>query len=279
MRAPHLLFILFFLTACGVQDSRIQIQENPTVETMLARRASEFVDIGTESEEILENLRKVVIYDDVLEFIFQRVDKNNVRCRKLDFETFQFFEDIWTKNNMRINLMYLVKNDSVQYGIISSIDSSGVKIVNEEEFKRNTHFIEAYIQNHERIYGIRKTMEEFIKEVVDTKYQIRIACGLSCSFYGEKEKMLFKEVQNQNTAHVLTLLTSMIPEEQALGIIGIKKLSEAGIYLDEEILKIVDHILKKNTTVFACMTCQSDFYKLDRYLKFYDWSKIPNIEL
>ncbi len=56
-------------------------------------------------------------------------------------------------------------------------------------------------------------------------------------------------------------------------------MEEAGMEFDDEIMEIVAHTLKKNTSVFACITCSVGFYRLDKYLDSYNWSMLPNIPI
>lgn len=273
------LITALFFSCCQVEGDAIQEEEILTVEVMLSKRASEYIDIGEKSDEIIANLTQVTTYGDILQFIRGRGEFNNVKCRKLDFETFQFIEDIRTKDKKRINLVYLVRNDSVKYGVIESIDSNYIELVTRTEFKRDDDFINKYVNNHNRLYLTRKTNEDFILETIKTRDAIRVACGNAATGYGEKEKTLFKEIRKKNSSYVMDLLTSMNPEEQAMGIVGVRKLTEAGIEFDEETIRIVNHILRKNTSVYACMTCMYGLFELDEYLIEYRWSAIPNIPL
>lgn len=273
------LILIIILSSCHVEEVPYQGEEILTVEGMLSRRANHFIDIGETEEEILGHLSEVIIYNDILQFIKERGQKNNVECRKLDFETFQFVEDIWTKEGKRINLIYLVKNDTVQFGVIESIDSNYITVVEKTEFKRNSSFIQAYLDNHNRIYSASKTTDDFIHEIINTIEEIRIACGYLGTGYGHREKKLFQEIKKKNKTYIIHLLSSMNPEEQVMGIIGMRKLMETDIRFKKEKVQIIDHILKKNTAVYACITCIYDLYKLDKYLSGYDWSKIPNIPI
>lgn len=248
-------------------------------EQVVMLKAPEYVDIGTTPKEIIAKLKQVRNYVDLLKYIKDRGQKNNRHAKQLDFKVFLLIEDIWTTNNLRVNLCYLVKNDSVKYGLIRSIDSSYVEKHGEIEFVREKSFLTDYVAKHNELYRTNKQDQDFINEVIKQIYTINIAVGNAATGYGDRERELFKAINRLDYSYVLNLLTSMNLENQTLGIIGMEKLSSKGVKIDDHTNKIIKHLKTRNSSISCSITCVGGKFKLSRYLGAYEWDKIPNVEI
>lgn len=242
-------------------------------------RANEYRDIGRTIEEIVEHLRLVESYNDLLKFIKDRGVKNNRTARKLDFDVFHLKEDIWTQNNWRINLSYIVYENKIRYGLIESIDTNYTEISGNIEFVRDEGFITKYIRLHNERYQSQKSVEDFIEEVIKENEVIKIACGNNVKVYGAKEKTLYRQIEIQNYEYVRNLLTSINPEQQTLGIIGFEKIQELGYSVSSADIEIIDQLKKRNSSILACVYCELREIKLEKYLEAYDWSILPHIDI
>ena len=243
-------------------------------ENIILSKAPEFIEIGRTPEKIIDNLKGINKYEELLEFIENRGITNNRLARKLDFNTFELIEDIWTKNNLRVNLKYIVCKNEIVYGKVESIDSNHVEIHGEYEFTNDAYFIEDYVEKHNEIYSANKTSSDFYEEVIRERNTLEVACGYDGKNYGENEIQLFESIEKQNIEYVTNLLKSLNIEKQALGVIGIERLIEKGILIDERLEQISNHVKTKNSTIFGCITCVGGHHKLNNYLNSIDWSQV-----
>lgn len=268
---------------CIILISILNCSKNETLEVseqeIVSIKNEQYEDIGVNPQQIVNNLKTVKEYQDVLKFIKERGSKNNRMARKLDFDTFQLIEDIWTKNGLRININYIINNNEIKYGLIESIDSNYVEIFGEEEFFRDENFLFSYISNHNEMYGTNKEIHDFLSEIIYKRDKVRIACGYDAKGYGRREIELFRAIKSEDVDYIVKLLTSMNPEEQTLGIVGIEKLMKNGYKSSKRENEIIKHLKNRNTSIFACITCAGSVFKLKKYLDSYDWSYIPNIEI
>lgn len=294
MKHPTILpvtLILITLTNCSIKEQpNQQLPEAKKLTTqttykaiseeqVVMLKAPEYVDIGTTPKEIIAKLKQVRNYVDLLKYIKDRGMKNNRHAKELDFKAFLLIEDIWTTNDLRINLCYIVQNDSVKYGLISSIDSNYVEKHGKIEFVREKSFLTDYVAKHNALYKTNKQNQDFINEVIKQNHVVNIAAGMSANWYGDREKKLFKAINRLDYSYVLNLLTSMNLENQTLGIIGMEKLSSKGVKIDEHTNKIIKHLKTRNSFISCSITCVGGKFKLSRYLGAYEWDKIPNIEI
>ena len=240
-------------------------------EDKILQKDTKYTEIGRTPKEIIGNLKGIVKYEELLEFIENRGVTNNRLARKLDFETFELIEDIWTNNSLTVNLRYIVSKNEIVYGEIESIDSNYVEIIGEYEFINNESFIEEYVERHNEIYAANTTTSDFYEEVIIEKNTLVKACGYDGENYGKKEIQLFESINNRDVEYVINLLKSMNIEQQTLGVIGLERLMDRGILIDKRLKQISNHIKVKNSTIFGCISCVGGHYKLEKYLNSYDW--------
>ncbi len=262
--------LIYTISISCTEKKSIEVTENDITSV----KSMDFNEIGRNPQEIVHSLNGICNYKKLLEFINDRGNKNNRLARKLDFNTFELIEDIWTKNHLRVNLRYIVHNNEITYGKIESIDSNYIKIFGQYEFTNNKDFVKNYVKKHNELYCANKVSANFYEEIVAKNNKLQIACGLNEDFYGESELKLFDAINKKNFQYLLDLIKSMNLEEQALGLIGMEKFIKKDTIMDQKIIQIVDHLKSKNSTIFGCITCVSGDFKLEDFLNSIDWSMI-----
>lgn len=240
-------------------------------EQMAMQRATDHWKIGTTPEKIINHLRKASKYADLLKYTEARSD-----VKKLDFNTFLVSNYFWVKEYVGLSLIYIVQHDSIRYGLASSADIKGF---GKKEFVRDDAFLNDYLSKHNDLYHTHKKRQDFIDELIRQDEPIKLCAGYSKCVYGDREILFFQAVKRSDYGYVLNLLTSINPENQALGIIGMEKLKSKGLAIDENILKIIEHLKTRNTSVSYHITCVSGQKKLNRFLASDNWNKTLDMEI
>lgn len=266
-----LLFII--ITSCNEASQ----SENSADIKLEAPKKS--VNLGQSIEEITNSMLEVKCYHDILSIVGERNFKNQTIIKKLDFGAQLIQEDVFTNNQLVVNLKYLVYKDQLAYGIIHTIDSSYHILARDILFYSNKSLIQKYTHAHKQFYERAYTKGQLIDELFTNPMQIRIACGNASSSYGVTEIKLFKAVANKQLNFIHRMLTSVSPERQVLGFIGAQKMIDIGENITPEMLDLKKHIMDKNPLIAACASCTHGVYTLTDYLSKYKWEQIPNIDL
>lgn len=235
--------------------------------------------IGSTVEEILKTFDRIEHYDNINEIIGVRDFKNRTREQRLDFNASCINEYILAGDGLTVEIRYMINGKNLMYGEIVSIDSVFHNLVTDIIFYRNDELLNSYIKSHYEFYGKRYSKSKLIDEIFHDRKELRIACGNGGNSYGEREIKLLKSTERNDIEYTEEMLSSILPEYQVLGLIGIKKLAEREVQLPVRMNKLESHILDKNSLISACITCTSGFYTTEEYLMKYNWDKVPNIDL
>lgn len=153
------------------------------------------------------------------------------------------------------------------------------KILGEKEFIKNTQFIENYLSKHNQLYKTSKTTQDFAGELIDQNDPIIMFAGYGGNHYGDREIGLIKAVSRLDYDYVLHLLTSMNPEDQTLGVMGMRKFKSKGMTIDENASEVIRHLINRNTSIPYHITCVGGESKLNSFLDRCDWNKALDVEI
>ncbi|MEL7251514.1 MAG: hypothetical protein AAFO03_24025 [Bacteroidota bacterium] len=200
--------------------------------------------------------------------------------QQLDFGAYFINEYVATEVGVQMQLKYLVQDSTVLYALVTSIDSFYRSRMTDLMLHHNEQGLQQYANQHQQFYGKAYSAEQLITELFTAPLSIQIACGNGTFAYGDTERQVFKAVRDRDLAYINELLRSVAPERQALGVIALQKLMEAGYELPESSIKLKNHLLERNSRVSACVSCSyGGTYELQDYLSRYRWELIPNIDL
>lgn len=270
------IWCFLFLFSC---ESNSESQDNCIDEivneaSIEAQKSERFRNIGETPNEIIKALKGVKSYDDLLSYIKERGAKNNHRARQLDFNSFHLIEDIWTKNKLRINLSYLLHDDSISLIRLASIDSNYVEIHGAELIEVDRELAIKYVSKHNQHYGTKKRIADIETELLSAFHRVALACGYGATFYDSLAIEMLQAANNNDIKYITSLLTSLSPENQTLGILGIMRMEQLGFKSDIETQKVIKHLKAKNTSICACITCAGGYFELKNYLRAYKWEEV-----
>ncbi len=270
-RLIFVIFLIFICTsACFNEKSKCGDIPMPSENIVT-------VKLGNSVEDILNTLSNINDYQDILNILGERNHKNLSKIQEMDFDTYFISESLYSSNDWKVRLNYIVKENRLGYGTVSSIDSSYINLINETRFFRDDEFLQEYVRKHNDFYKSNYTVSKMLKEIFEENYPIEIGCGNGSKRYGQREIDLFKAISQNDSQHIIDRLKSVNPELQTLGVIGLMKLIERGYVPSVEIVEINDYINNRNSLISACVTCTNGDYLMIDYLSRYQWKKIPNI--
>lgn len=266
--------LALIVTICCCDDGLIKDEGS-----LLTRSPIETVFLGESIEEIVSTFREVKDYQDLLSIVGIRDYKNQTIIQKLDFGMSLIQENVYTENDFRIRLKYLVHENNIGYGIIASIDSSYHSLAEDVLFHEDSSLLQSYVNDHNNWYGSEYNEYQLKEELIENSMELRIACGNATNSYGMTEIRLFRAVKNNDYEFINRMLKSVSPERQALGVIGVNKMIDTGKEISLEMAQTKEYILRKNPLVLACFSCTNGVYSLTDYLSKYYWGQVPNIDL
>lgn len=175
--------------------------------------------------------------------------------RKIDFEL----------NHLRITVhpipgeFYVIniihRNDSIIIGNVSEQTfENNRKIKSNLFFKENDKIVRDYINKHNIFYGSNQTDKDFYDTLM-FEHRIGFSCGETGKEITPISKKTLRYIKNKNFKKLNDLLFSMNPEFQSLGAFGLLKLNK----LNNDQLKIIEHLKERNSTLFSCSGCLNNF--------------------
>ena len=242
---------------------------------------SEQKKIGITKKEIIENLRKAISFEDLMNYV-ERIDyKSNLTSRKIGDDFFEFTENIGnlvSGSKTRIDIKYLVSNDSIRFGYIEEIKNENQILIEDSVYKIDHQFVDKFVSKHNEKFSTFKSSKDLINYLINPD-RIRIASGNGGSSYGEKETKMYCGILERNFDYIDSLLRSIIPEDQAIGVIGYNKLNSLQLKNNKNHEKLVEKIISINSEVNVHYTCVYKTVTIEKYLGMMDWDILPNIGL
>jgi len=237
--------------------------------------------LGNDLQEAYDNLSKTTSYEELLGYVSRKSYKSNLRILKFGSDSFLIYEDIWNERirpSLTVRIKYLVNADTVRYGQIMSVKKDSLEFKDSLIFKLDAGFFDEIIDKHNEDFDAKIVLNDFMTDFKDLEV-IRFACGFTGNAYGEKERKMLCEIKNGQSEYIAQLLKSLVPIDQAIGVVGVIKMQESGQEIDKDILRYRDIILNNERDIYACLGCSNEIVTLNEYLTKFDWEMIPNIEL
>jgi len=171
-----------------------------------------------------------------------------------------------------------VSNDTIRLGIIDEIEINNKISSSQLIYKIDQRFISEYTDRHNEEFSSQKSSTDLINYIIGSE-KIRIASGNGGAYYGEKETKMYCGIIQGNYDFIDVLLRSIIPEDQAIGVIGYNKLNSLQIKKNKEHDNLVTQILSVNPEINVQYTCVDKTVTIKKYLSLLDWEILPNIGL
>ncbi len=108
---------------------------------------------------------------------------------------------------------------------------------------------------YEKVYGVQMDIENLKKQIRGGSYEFGYAFSAEAA-PNEQGMYLIKLVKNKNKEEILKWASSLLPERQAYGYVGLSLLQKKGIYLAPNELEMMKFIAKKQTLVeygYGCL--------------------------
>lgn len=265
--------IIYFLIVFQFLGCYEETTINFTEESIGELRVENQKEIGKTPIDIVESLRSIKTYNDILEYV-NGAKFNQQQIQSLAHNSFNIYETIVTKKHYKIKMSYVLHKDLISYLKLYSIDSSYQELYGEELIEINKQEAKEYLDKYNKEYGTKKSIEDFQIELLGGEKEIKLACGYSTNYYGEEEKQMVLATRRRETKHLDKLLESLKPEKKVLGLLGYRELLRQGVKVENDTEKKLEKLIERNMTIQACMNCMSDYYKLENYLKSYYWDKV-----
>jgi len=261
-----ILIVLFFISCKeNKQEENLDKYLNLRKQEIL----SEQKEIGKNEKEIIKNLKEAIRFDHLMKFVERLTYKSNLKSRKIGDKLFEFREYIWCKSSeskIKIILKYFVSNDTIRLGIIDEIEINNKISSSQLIYKIDQRFISEYTDRHNEEFSSQKSSTDLIS-------------GNGGAYYGEKETKMYCGIIQGNYDFIDVLLRSIIPEDQAIGVIGYNKLNSLQIKKNKEHDNLVTQILSVNPEINVQYTCVDKTVTIKKYLSLLDWEILPNIGL
>ncbi len=225
------------------------------------------------AEDLINQIKTVRTLRNILPLIYSDIPRP-LPITELDFNTTR--HRVWhiSKLGERTSIVCVAQNDTIRYGLAIVKDSLRNQ-VSETLFANDTVFINWYVNKHNALYGATKIPNDFIRELILNWKYVRIGCGYGGVSYGVEELQILKAVGQKDVRKVYSLLTSINPEQQTLGIIGMNMLYKSGYFNYESSLAIMTHLKRRNPRIDACFGCGEGHMTLNWYLSANDFDLIP----
>lgn len=225
------------------------------------------------AEDLINQIKTVRTLREMVPLFYYNIPRP-LPITELDFNTTR--HRFWriSKLGERTTIVFVVQNDTIRYGLAIVEDSLQNK-VSETLFANDTTFIKWYVKKHNALYGATKIPNDFIREVILNWKYVRIGCSYGGNKYGAEELQILKAVGQKDVRKVYNLLTSINPEQQTLGIIGMNMLYNSGYFNYESSLAIMTHLKRRNSRIDACYGCGEGHMTLNWYLSANDFDLIP----
>ncbi len=140
----------------------------------------------------------------------------------------------------------LCRNDTVVYGVMKSKDTT-------LSIFYKTTIVTRLVEDHNKIYGSDIDVYDPVQFPKKTYVH-----GYRCGYSGRPPLMRYeidRLLENNDYETLATWLRSMNPEIQAYAYEGLLALSETGVYIKEEDIKIMEHLLNVDVELYACSGC------------------------
>lgn len=197
-----------------------------------------YLDTIENTEQVL-NLKAVKF--DSLDMIEIFHDLN----RKLDFgfEHQRISTMTWT-GDLILNI--ISRKGRIKIIWISAFDSNNEKT----KIIKDSGFLSTYISKHNELYKTEQT-ESDLKEQILAEYVVGFGCGLSGNQISKESKKSIQWTKRKSERKLNNYLTSISPELQTLGAIGLLKIGK----LDSEQKRLIEHLKNRNSVIFSCSGC------------------------
>ena len=152
-----------------------------------------------------------------------------------------------------INIIH--KNGVILIGNVSiQTISINREIKSDYYFKENSIFIKQYVEKHNQKYGSHQIEHDFY-DFLMSGYIVGFGCGESGNYINPISKETLRLIKKKNIAKLNEMLTSINPELQTLGAIGLIRINKLTVKQQE----IIAELKKKNSVIFSCGGCVFNF--------------------
>lgn len=207
---------------------------------------------GNNLIDLIKTLKACNTLEEISDFAPAKGAGGNLWIRDLDLgvkqvETRVFMKSLKEETYETVNILCLIVNDSIQFGVIKPYDNFIV-------FKENKSFLADYLNMHNYFYNTNLTYAD-LKNAFSERQRLAIACGNGANYYSKEATIMLQSIKDSNKKPLNTFIRSIIPEIQAYGVIGLMALKDRGVSLTADENKITEYLLKRNSEVSMCMTC------------------------
>lgn len=168
--------------------------------------------------------------------------------RKIDFEYSQHRILILHFSGGDLQLDLLSKDDKIIIGWISTLDSND-EYLKIEYFKSDEAILE-YLNKHNKFYDTDYDITDFREQLL-AKYTVGYGCGIAGDHIPKEVKKAERWYKLRRKKKLRKYLTSINPEKQTLGAIGILKFNRQ----NEFEKKIINHLKNRNSMINSCSGC------------------------
>ena len=169
------------------------------------------------------------------------------------------FQVVDNKEYYQLKLLCL--NDEI---VIANLFESN----NESYWISQEDLLFIYIDWHNEQYKVTKSIRDIKRE-----FLIEHMFSSGCGFSGEPTKywiMMEEYVREEKFQNLWSLICNTNLEIQAYGVIGIKKMIQAGYDLSIEQEQILSYVLERNAEIVTCMGCiPGELHKLTDLISWY----------
>lgn len=151
-------------------------------------------------------------------------------------------------NIIHENGVILIGNVSIQ------TVSDDRQIKSDYYFKENSNFVKQYLEKHNIKYGSNQKEQDFY-DFLMSEYTVGFGCGELGNYINPISKETLRLIKKKNIAKLNEMLTSINPELQTLGAIGLIRINKLTIKQQE----IIEELKKKNSVIFSCGGCVFNF--------------------
>ena len=170
--------------------------------------------------------------------------------RELDFGYIQHKFLIYPNPGWILKINSISKDDKIVMILITEFNDSKDKNIQTDLINKDLSFINKYLNQHNQFYDTNLTELNFRKQFT-TDYVVGFNCGYSGSDSSKESRNIMKWSNRDKLEKLDLYLTSISPELQVLGAIGLLK--NGTINLKQE--RIIEHLKKRNTLIYGCNGC------------------------
>jgi hypothetical protein len=151
-----------------------------------------------------------------------------------------------------INIIY--KNDSIIIVNVAERKIYDRSILKSKYIIYDTNFFSEYIIKHNNFYDSKQTIKDF-EEFILSENIVGFGCGIVGTDISYASKKTEKYIKKKDVVGLNNLLTSICPELQVLGAIGLIKVNK----ISSKQIKIIKYLTNRNSVIFSCAGCVYNF--------------------